>query len=893
MAREGAWSRAPFLRTGPRRVLVACALAAVVASTLVHLQTPDGTVGDVSYLIPLGVAAVLAWVGAAGRAPERRRPWRLVALGTTLTAVADLAYLVVEWTTGAEPDVSVADPLWFGSYVALALGLVGLTRQRTAGQGVDIDAVVDCLVGAVVATLVLWEVALADLVGDGSTSWSTRLVWASYPLLDVVLLALLIRALLADRGRRTHSLSLFTAGVACWLVADFGYLVAGGGAADRWLDLGWMVALLLLASAALWWVDADELSARPDDAVAGGRMWLIMVPLVVPGLFELSGYLAGEDTNPAGTLTATVALMMLITVRGHRLLQEAENARAAVQARESYFRALAANSADAVIVLDPEARAIEGSGGLAGLLGIDVDAVRGANALSQRALVDEPAVRTILDRALAEPGVVIEQEVQVRHGAGGRRWLGARVVNLLDDASVGGIVVNLHDVSDRKRIEAQLEHQAFHDPLTGVANRALLINRIEQALRRGARTAADPAVIFLDVDSFKAVNDRFGHDGGDRVLSEVAHRLTTTVRTEDTVARLGGDEFAVLVEDNHAQAGEASTLAERIVQAMSEPMVVGDQVVQVTASIGVAVGGPTSTASSLLRDADIAMYRAKAGGKDRVVVYDTDMGAEAGESLRMEADLAVALASGQLELYYQPVVDLGDERVVGFEALLRWWHPRLGLVTPDRFIPTAEETGLIVPIGRWVLQTACATAVRWQHGDPDSRLTMAVNVSARQLLSDDVIDHVSEALTASGLDASCLVLEMTESALVADPDEAARRLQALNGLGVRLAIDDFGTGYSSLSYLRQFPVDILKIDRSFVDTIVDDAHLPPIVRGLLDLGHTLDLEIVAEGIELDVQRAWLRRERCDLGQGFLFSRPLPAADVERLFVPAPSASQAS
>jgi EAL domain-containing protein (putative c-di-GMP-specific phosphodiesterase class I) len=236
---------------------------------------------------------------------------------------------------------------------------------------------------------------------------------------------------------------------------------------------------------------------------------------------------------------------------------------------------------------------------------------------------------------------------------------------------------------------------------------------------------------------------------------------------------------------------------------------------------------------------------------------------------------------GELELFYQPVVDLTDGRVVGFEALLRWWHPRLGLVMPDRFIPMAESTGLIVPIGRWVLDTACATAAQWQEGNPAAPMTMAVNVSARQLASDDIIHDVSDALSSSGLDPARLVLEMTESALVADPDATAQRLRVLKSLGPSIAIDDFGIGFSSLSYLRQFPVDILKIDRSFVETITEDGALPPIVRGLLDLGHTLNMEIVAEGIELDVQRTWLRDQNCGLGQGYLFSRPLPAEDARR------------
>ncbi|HEX7134127.1 MAG TPA: EAL domain-containing protein, partial [Iamia sp.] len=671
---------------------------------------------------------------------------------------------------------------------------------------------------------------------------------------------------------------LVTGGVACWLVADVGFLLADGGGAERWLDAGWMAALLLLAAAT--GSRSPEPTADPEPFEV--RMWAVMIPLLVPGLFELQGFLAGEDPNPIPALTATAVLIVLVAIRGHRLTTDLRATRRVVESRERHFQTLAVNAADAVVVLDAEGHILEGASQLARLLSYDETMVEGASALDRRALVDEPAVRALLERALVSPGVVSEDELRIRHGNGETRWLAARVLNRLDDPDVCGIVVNLQDISDRKRMEEQLAHQAFHDPLTGLANRALVIDRIEHSLQRGSRTGTDPAVIYLDVDGFKTVNDRLGHEAGDSLLRQIADRLVATVRAEDTVARLGGDEFAILVEENHAQADEARTTAERILQAMGIPLQIEDELIAVSASIGVAVANPRSTTTSLLRDADVAMYRAKASGKAQVVVYDLDMGTEAGETLQIEADLARAVERGELELFYQPVVDLANERVVGFEALLRWWHPRLGLVLPDRFIPVAEKTGLIVPIGRWVLETACATAARWQQSDPNGTMTMAINVSARQFASDDIVDDVARALSSSGLDPQRLVLELTETALVADPEQTAQRLHHLHDLGAKLAIDDFGTGFSSLSYLRQFPVDILKIDRSFIETITDDTPLPPIVRGLLDLGHTLDLEIVAEGIELDVQRTGLRDQSCGLGQGFLFSRPLPAADAERL-----------
>jgi diguanylate cyclase (GGDEF)-like protein len=390
-------------------------------------------------------------------------------------------------------------------------------------------------------------------------------------------------------------------------------------------------------------------------------------------------------------------------------------------------------------------------------------------------------------------------------------------------------------------------------------------------------------VIFLDLDGFKTVNDSLGHGAGDDLLREVGHRLVAAVRPSDTVARLGGDEFAVLLEQSPRPIDEAATVADRILASLSAPIEVAGQMVAVSASLGIASGDPEATSGSLLRDADVAMYRAKANGKGCWVVHDSEMRTAAVERLRLETDLLGALDGGQLALVYQPVVELETEAIVGFEALLRWNHPTLGLVMPDQFIPLAEENGLIVPIGAWVLNEACRQSVVWREAHPEHcDLSMSVNVSARQIASPDLLVHVATAISQSGIDPRRLVLEMTETALVQDATTAAECLRELRSLGIRLAIDDFGTGFSSLSYLRQFPVDILKIDRSFINSINDRDKVPAIVRGLLDLGRTLELATVAEGVEYGAQRDQLRDEQCDYAQGFLFARPLTPADADEL-----------
>ena len=448
-----------------------------------------------------------------------------------------------------------------------------------------------------------------------------------------------------------------------------------------------------------------------------------------------------------------------------------------------------------------------------------------------------------------------------------------QLTNLLEDERVRGIVLNGRDVSERRAFERQLGHQAFHDPVTGLANRALFNERVRHAVARARRGQSGVAVVFLDLDDFKTINDGLGHAAGDAVLVEVAKRMATSVRAVDTAARFGGDEFAILLEDV-AGAQVAADSAERVLAELAEPFTVEDHEIRVRASAGIsfAEGGD---AEALVRNADAAMYIAKREGGSGYRLFEPAMHEGVLARLELRADLQQAVAARQLELYYQPVVRLADGGVSGLEALLRWHHPRRGLVGPDTFIPLAEETGLIVEIGRWVLQEGCRRAVEIQTaaGEP---LTMAINLSVKQLQYAGIVDDVRAALAASGLDPARLALEVTESVMMTDPDTVVERLHELKGLGLRLAMDDFGTGYSSLSYLNRLPVDILKMDRSFLH-----AGASPQASGLanavVSLGATLALDVVAEGVEHADQWERLRELGCDLGQGFLFARPMNVA----------------
>ena len=424
---------------------------------------------------------------------------------------------------------------------------------------------------------------------------------------------------------------------------------------------------------------------------------------------------------------------------------------------------------------------------------------------------------------------------------------------------------------------AEAMRQAYHDSLTGLPNRELFADRLEQNLRKAERGGTDTGVLFLDLDGFKNVNDSLGHAAGDELLVGIARRITAVLRDEDTAARFGGDEFAVLLA-NLDEISSAAAVAERLLGAIRKPLEVAGQTVAVTASVGIATGATLE--EDLIRNADLAMYRAKARGRDRFEVFEPSLHAAAVQRLTLEADLKRALERDELCLHYQPIVALRSGRIAGVEALVRWNHPERGLLAPDAFIPLAEETRQVVPIGRWVLNEACRQAAAWQAIRPS--LAIGVNLSAVQLDQPLLVDEVAQTLAETGLDPRSLMLEITETVLMQDVESTTERLGNLKDLGVQLAVDDFGTGYSSLQYLRGFPIDILKIAKSFVDGVSGASDDSALARAIIDLGDSFQLRVVAEGIEHRVQLDRLLELGCDLGQGFYFAKPMPAALLEDL-----------
>jgi diguanylate cyclase (GGDEF)-like protein/PAS domain S-box-containing protein len=628
--------------------------------------------------------------------------------------------------------------------------------------------------------------------------------------------------------------------------------------------------------------------ALENVAHGGSRVWRITA------FWSLSGIVIGQlciwqdwapsilSRSQANALAFMGCFVLIFVIRMvGATVQQKEEAESSLRLSEDRFRSLIQNSSDATLVMDEDGICTYVSPAVTELLGYAPSDLLGKRATDFIHPDDHDRVRERLGPEFqSSPDTAL---LQFRMGRKNGDWrdVEAVVTNQIDRASVAGYVANVRDITERKEFEAILAHRALHDPLTGLANRQLILDRAEQMLVR-SRRARDPiAAYFIDLDNFKDANDSLGHEAGDKLLQAVAGRFASMLRASDTVGRLGGDEFVILAEGISLAAGP-EMVAERIREVLRKPFhIQGFEgiPITVTASIGIATGDRPS-AQELLRDADIALYRSKAAGRDQSVLFEPAMQYAALGRMELKSDLDSALTNDQFFLLYQPIFDLDSVSIRGVEALLRWNHPTRGVMSPDDFIPVLEDTGMIIDVGRWVLDQACAQLAEWH--DLGYRTTMSVNVSMRQLEHDSLVDDVLHAIVTNNLDPMSLIIEVTESTLMKDANATVSRLRRLKEIGVMIAIDDFGTGYSSLAYLRQFPVDVLKIDRSFIaemDSSIDSAAL---IHTLVELGRTLGLITLAEGIEDDHQLEGLRNQQCDRGQGFFFSRPVLPENIQEL-----------
>jgi len=587
-------------------------------------------------------------------------------------------------------------------------------------------------------------------------------------------------------------------------------------------------------------------------------------------------FLAQTGAKDLLSSAAFIAVTMVLLVLVRRVASVKDDVELLANS-EARFRSLVQNSSDVIFIIEPDTTIRYTSPSAKKVLGLHSKDLVGTK-LINHVHPEDKQLATRFFMALQEtndatPGV---QDWRLMRTDGPLIWTENTGTNLLREPTVEGFVINTRDVSERRTLQSRLAHQAFHDELTRLANRALFLNRVEHAVARVPRGKHLSAVLFLDLDGFKKVNDSLGHAVGDELLVATAARLMTCVRPGDTTARLGGDEFAVLLEDVDGMP-DVMVVAERISSSLGAPFQLDGREVFVGVSIGIAELHMGDSPDEVIRNADLAMYFAKSRRKGHYAVYEPSMHNEMMEHLELEVDLRGAVERHEFELHYQPIINLSTGEVYGAEALIRWNHPSRGLIPPGKFVELAEETGLIIPMGRWVLREACERARDWRARLPGSGrpLQISVNVSARHFQDPSLLQDVQQALSDSGLEPWALTLEITESVLMHTSEATLARLRALKALGLKLAIDDFGTGYSSLGYLQQFPIDMLKIDRSFVEPVGIEEVDPVLARAIIALSRAMQIETIAEGIERPEQRDGLRVLGCNLGQGFYFAKPMP------------------
>jgi diguanylate cyclase (GGDEF)-like protein/PAS domain S-box-containing protein len=855
------------------------------------------------------LAALIAALACASRASRDRRQkragadsgqgawraWRLLALGMGVWAIGHIAKGVCELGFGISPKPpSVLDAAPLAASVLIVGCLVSMV-STPAGRLSHLRGAAEGLLIATGCFLISWCAVIAAVFASSATSKSGQIVNLAYPVLDAVALSGVLFVAARGKERVPPGLGLLGLGIACLAISDsaFWYLSALDPAFPRVsaIDIGWLAGFLVITMAAAQRPGTRQWMRR----LAAGRLvpGLPTLPAAVGIATALVSWLAGRSLGPTAVLLAISAALVLLALLLQLIVVYENNAlttdlerrvdqrTAELRTTENYYRALVQHSSDVIMVVDPDLTVRYVSDSMQDIFGHEPSALVGRRLESVTGGSSE--LLDGLNRTIVEVGHVARVEWELTDATGRIRYAESAISNLIGDPSVGALVVNTRDATDQVALERQLRHQAFHDPLTGLANRALLADRAERALMRSARSGASVAVVLVDLDSFKFVNDSLGHQVGDVVLGEVARRLESLVRSEDTVARLGGDEFVILIDDVSGME-ETQILAERVREVLRPRFSLPGWDYAVTASVGVAVGSASEVdVHDLLRDADTAMYVAKTGGKDSVRLFDPSMHERAHERFRLQVDLRGALDREELLLFYQPIYEMYDGQLKGFEALVRWSHPTRGLIAPERFIPLAEESGLIVPIGRWVLEQALRQITAWDRRHRRARdVSISVNVSTVQLTAPGLISDVQSAIERSGIAPSRVVLEITEGSLAKDPERTIEVLERLRELGLRIAIDDFGTGYASLSHLQRLPVDILKVDKSFVAALSNGGKSRDLLQAILGVGQALSLAVVAEGIEAQSQMTVLQEMGCEMAQGFLVGKPSPAEVAESL-----------
>jgi diguanylate cyclase (GGDEF)-like protein/PAS domain S-box-containing protein len=824
--------------------------------------------------IATAIAAALACRAAARRdEPRPRIAWMLLS-----GAAASWAVAIGLWQLGEGPPgvphialVTLALALEAGG-----LGMLPGTPERASGLA---RTLVDGLIVAGSALLIVWAVGLSDLYPSADSEGHVAL----YEALGQLTIAAAAAVVLTRASPRVRPLLAFVAGGMAALALASGalaYIELGGATtAVKALYLGWTAGWLLVGVSTRR--EADD-ADRDGPAIPTHASVLIPSVPFAGAVIALAVAAADGDVeafpiwNAAAVVVLVVARQILALIEniswGRELQARVAERTEELRFSEARFRSLVQHSSDVIVVTDPDGTVRYQSPSMREVFGYEEGELGPELPLDLIHPDDVVRVTAAARDLLQRPGHTASFECRLRNRDGDWRHAEAIATNLLEEPAVGGFVVNVRDITERRERE-QLAHRAFHDPLTNLANRALFIDRLGHALSRGRRYGGMLAVLFIDLDEFKYVNDRLGHEAGDELLCVIAGRLQESIRAADTVARFGGDEFAILVEQVDGVA-EAEQVATRTLQALEAPLELHRERLSIRGSIGLAVTETAGdSAEEMLRSADIAMYAAKARGKGRYALYEPRMYATLADRLELEHDLQDAVEHHELGVFFQPILSLAGGHPVAVEALVRWNHATRGPVGPDRFIPLAERTGLIDSIGQNVLHEACRQAREWGNGDTRKPpMSVAVNISGHELDDPLLGERIGDVLKDSGLDPKRLILEITESAVV-DRELGIDRLQELRSVGPRLSIDDFGTGHSSLSHLHRLPVDMLKIDQVFIEGLRRGSHQVSLVQAIVSICRSLGLTPVAEGVEHAEQVRELRRMGCELAQGYYFARP--------------------
>ncbi len=886
--------REPFGADWTGRVAVSLLAFVVVAILLMLLDRGQSRGLELFNLYSDSVAsigcALLAAAAALGSPdPAGRRTWWLLTAALVSYSTGNLLHATY-WLFGVDPFPSVGDIFFLGFYplvFAAALTVIRAAAVRVQWARLALDATILLLgFGAF-----FWYCVIAPTAAAQHDPNVLKYVLAqSYVGLNcITLLACAVLLMHSTEGPlRRRTLALLTLGFSSMSIADIVWAmskVLGTYFTGGVSDVLYLSCYVWLAAAAREHLRLAPARAREPSplgrTLVGGLPYIAMMTSFVVLVYVESSAVS----SPVNTMTVIIFVLTSLVMLRQGVLSRDEavaRARRAAGIVEARYGSLIRNASDVIMIVDGDGQVRFASPAAERIFALHPDAIAGRNLLDLWTDGERERLAAFIGEVgAAQPGRVVGP-IEVTVETGERRCTLETVgSNLTDDPAVTGLSLNFRDVSERKTLEEQLRKLAFHDPLTLLANRSLFWNRVEHALTLSQQSQQRIAVMFLDLDNFKIVNDSRGHDTGDRLLQAAAQRLVKATRPSDTVARLGGDEFAILLEGIREER-DVERIVAPISAAFTGPLLVDGREIDASVSIGVACSQPGDDAEQLLRNADIAMYNAKTAGKARFVLFQPQMQERLHDRLRLEQDIDLAFARNEFFLEFQPVVDLTRRELLGVEALVRWNHPQRGLVMPGGFISIAEESGRIVELERRVLVEACSQVRAFSESVVAGHdLRVAVNISGRHLQHGDLVADVRHALQVSGLPPANLLIELTESTIMQNTEVNLERFRELKALGVGLAIDDFGMGYSSLSYLHRFPIDILKIDRAFVSRLTEQDGGPELARAVVMLGTTLGLETIAEGIENEGQVATLLDLGCVAGQGFLFARAGSLEDLSR------------